>query len=248
MPQLPTCIGLHVDCGVMLKGIGVVVMAFTLFIGSVYLVLTAVLGRWMGYLVLMVAFSGWMIIQSTLWLTGFLISQGPTTPKNLGPRGAEPAWIVLQGGLSASSKQYSAFGSYPSAPWQEATKGQASSIQSADGAAQAFLAAQANAELGITDPFASNALTTTQFLVDSTKFATQGNVSLAVVQAHYSGGGPLVTVSMRHDSGAVPRYSIMFLSGSLLLFALHLPLLDRAEKKRKAFLTGGTAPAWYGPA
>jgi hypothetical protein len=40
----------------------------------------------------------------------------------------------------------------------------------------------------------------------------------------------------------------MFLIGAIILFAVHLPLLDRAERKRKAFLTGGTAPAWYGPA
>ena len=40
----------------------------------------------------------------------------------------------------------------------------------------------------------------------------------------------------------------MFLGGSIVLFLLHLPLLDRAEKKRKAFLTGGDQPPWYGPA
>jgi hypothetical protein len=40
----------------------------------------------------------------------------------------------------------------------------------------------------------------------------------------------------------------MFLAGSIILFAVHLPLLDRAEKSRKEFLTGGSAPAWYGPA
>ena len=43
-----------------------VLMAFILFVGSVYLLLTAVLGRWMGYLVLMVAFSGWMMVLSSL--------------------------------------------------------------------------------------------------------------------------------------------------------------------------------------
>jgi hypothetical protein len=32
------------------------------------------------------------------------------------------------------------------------------------------------------------------------------------------------------------------------LFVIHLPLLDRAERSRKAFLTGGATPPWYGPA
>jgi hypothetical protein len=40
----------------------------------------------------------------------------------------------------------------------------------------------------------------------------------------------------------------MFLAGSIVLFLLTLPLLDRAEKKRKEILTGGEAPPWYGPA
>ena len=53
---------------------------------------------------------------------------------------------------------------------------------------------------------------------------------------------------MKYNTGSVPRYSLMFLVGSILLFAIHLPLLDRAERSRKAFLTGGSAPPWYGPA
>ena len=44
-----------------------------------------------------------------------------------------------------------------------------------------------------------------------------------------------------------PRYSYMFLVGSVILFVIHLPLLDTAERKRKEFLTG-SAPPWYGPA
>jgi hypothetical protein len=55
-------------------------------------------------------------------------------------------------------------------------------------------------------------------------------------------------VSLYHDEGSVPRYSYMFLAGSVILFAVHLPLLDIAERKRREFLTGGAAPPWYGPA
>ena len=91
---METCLGFHIDCGILAKGVGVVLMGLTLFVGSVYLLLTAVLGRWMGYLVLMVSFSGWLIMLSALWAFGFY-SQGPDTPVNLGPRGAEPAWVPL---------------------------------------------------------------------------------------------------------------------------------------------------------
>ena len=65
---------------------------------------------------------------------------------------------------------------------------------------------------------------------------------------NFTGGGPQVTVLLRHDSGSVPRYSYMFLGASILLFLIHLPLLDRAERSRKEILTGGDAPPWYGPA
>ncbi len=63
------------------------------------------------------------------------------------------------------------------------------------------------------------------------------------MRAHFNGGGPQTTVSMYFDTGSVPRYSYMFLAGSIVVFALHLPLLDRAEKQRKEFLTGGTRAA-----
>jgi hypothetical protein len=243
-----SCLGFAVDCGVMWKGIGVVVMGLIIFVGSIYLVLTFVLGRWMGYLVLMVAFSGWMIIQSTLWLTGFWISQGPTTPKNQGPRGSEPAWVALEASTGTTSDAYATFSSYPGQPWTEPTAAQDADIQSASSAVTTFLAEQSNAELGLSldDP---TAIQGTQFAVDSIRFATNDDgTKLAVVTSHFTGGGPLWTVSLYFDPGSVPRYSIMFLAGSLILFLIHLPLLDRAEKKRKEFLTGGGAPAWYGPA
>ena len=49
---MKTCLGFNIECGTLLKGPGVTVMAFILFVGSVYLLLAAVFGRWMGYLVM----------------------------------------------------------------------------------------------------------------------------------------------------------------------------------------------------
>ncbi len=246
--QVHTCIGFHIECGTMFKGIGVVLTAFTLFVGSIYLMLSLVFGKWMGYLVLVVCFSGWLIIQSSIWLFGFWAG-GPTTLTNLGPRGHEPAWVVVDAGLSVSSDRFVTFADYPADGWESPNDGQASSVQSVGSAATTFLALQANQALG-KDPLAVDAIVGTQFTIDSVKFATaeDGKTPLAVVEAHFSGGGPLVTVALYHDSGAVPRYSYMFMAAALLIFLAHLPLLDRAEKKRKAFLIGGSAPAWYGPA
>jgi hypothetical protein len=244
------CLGFSIECGTFVKGAGAPLMGAVLFIGSVYFLLSAVFGRWMGYLVTMTALSGWLIIHSALWLFGFW-SQGLETPTNLGPRGSEPAWVVLAGGLDAQSDRFPTFKQYPGGPWSKppdtSNEQVSAEIQATGGAATDFLTAQANAELGLrsTDP---TAVQTTQFIVDDVRFATDGKTPLAVVTAHFSSGGPQITLTLYHDSGSVPRYSIMFLGGSIILFLLHLPLLDRAERKRKAFLTGGAAPAWYGPA
>ena len=240
------CVGFHVDCGTLAKGLGVVLMALTLFVGSVFLILTAVLGRWMSYLVVMVTLSGWLIMLSALWTFGFY-SQGPDTPVNLGPRGAEPAWVPLLASTSQTSDRFEAFQSYPGDPWKEPATTDNADVQSVTGIVTEFLAEEANRELEI-DPLSANALTGVDFAVDKLEFATADRKKLAVAQAHFLDGGPLWTVSLYFDKGSVPKYSYMFLAGSIILFGIHLPLLDIAERKRKDFLTGGAAPPWYGPA
>jgi hypothetical protein len=248
LPHEPTCLGFHnIDCGTLTKGILAVVAALVLFIGSVFVLLTAILGRWMAYLVIAVCFSGWMLIFSSVWAFGYW-SQGPGTVVNLGPRGALPAWIPLNAGLSASAKQYPTFASYPNGPWaNEPSPGLSASVTTVAGAVEAFLAQEANTQLHL-DPFGVYAIPTSAFVVTDVRFAPDGKTSLAVAQAYYSGGGPLITVTLYHDSGSVQRYSYMFLFGSLIILLAHIPLLDKAEKKRKDWLTGGSAPAWFGPA
>lgn len=246
-----SCIGLHLDCETLAKGALAVMMGFVVFIGSVLLVLSAVFGRRMGYLVLAISFFAWMMIWSAIWTFGFF-SQGPTTPVDLGPRGSEPAWIPLAAGVSPPAVRYAVFQDYPGKPWHapgaDPNEEISSSVQSATSAITSFLATQANDKLGIEDPNAPSAVKTTDFTVQDIRFASDGEVSLVAARAFFNGGGPMVTVYGYHDSGSVIRYSWMFLIGSTLGFGIHLPFLDRAERKRKAFLTGGAAPPWYGPA
>jgi hypothetical protein len=243
-----SCLGFQIACGTMMKGGLAVIMAFVLFVGSVLIMLSAVFGRRMGYLVLAVSFFGWMIILSSLWTFGFF-SQGLDTPVNLGPRGAEPTWVVTSAGTHPEPV-YPAFATYPGDDWREPGTNDAdtSSVQSVTAAASTFLAEQANEDLGKSEN-EPGALTTTDFTVQNVEFyATQDGVSLAAAHAFFNDGGPMLTLYLRHDSGSVNRYSWMFLIGSTLLFGAHLPFLDRAERKRKEILTGGTAPPWYGPA
>ena len=244
-----SCLTFAVDCGVMLKGVGVVLAGIILFIGSVYVLLAAVFGRWMGYLVLAVALFGWMSIISSIWLFGFW-SQGPETKTNLGPRGPEPAWVVDSAGL-APGAEHPELASYPSPDLPEpdlADPLQTADVQAAQGAITTYLAEEANAELDL-DPTAFTSLQPTQFTVDDLRFATsEDGEKLAVAQAHFLGGGPSTIVTLHFDGGQVWHYSLMFLIGSIVLLVVHIPLLDRAERTRKEFLVGGSAPPWYGPA
>jgi hypothetical protein len=244
-----SCLSFAVDCGVMFKGIGVVVAGFVLFVGSVYVLLAAVFGRWMGYLVVAVAFFGWMTIQSGIWTFGFW-AQGPETKTNLGPRGPDAAWVVDSAGLNPGAV-HDELASYPSGQYPEPDVTdplQEADVQAAQGAITSYLADEANAELNL-DPTDFKSLQPTQFVVDDLRFVTsEDGQKLAVAQAHFLGGGPATFVTLHYDGGQVWHYSVMFLIGSLVLLLVHIPLLDRAERTRKEFLVGGSAPPWYGPA
>lgn len=246
--SVETCLGFNIPCDVLWKGALTVAMGFALFVGSIYVLLSAMFGRRMGFLVLVVGLSGWMILLSALWLFGFW-SQGIGTKTNLGPRGSEPAWVPVEAALSATSERYPQIAEYPGAPWKDPTPSVDASVQSVTSAVQTMLTEQANEEAGKKE-FEAGAFATTDFTVEEIKFATasNGTTPLAAAKAFYNGGGPALTVLLYHDKGNVEHYSVMFLVGSIVVFLLTLPLLDRAEKSRREILTGGEAPPWYGPA
>ena len=116
------------------------------------------------------------------------------------------------------------------------------------GAAVSYLAEIANEELGRGE-FDLDAVLASQFTVDSLATTTgEDGTDLAVVRAHFNGGGPQTTLSMAFDDGFTDSFGYLFFAIAGVVFVVHVPLLDRAERSRKEFLTGGSAPAWYGPA
>lgn len=255
------------DWPLFIKAWGAVIMGFVLFIGSIYVLLAAVFGRRMGYLVLGTMFFGWMIILSSLWTFGFF-SQGIPAKggitTNLGPRGTEPHWQPMGGGFEVVSEKFPEVKNYPSQPWQEPDSAQEASVQPLTTAVQTFMSDQANAQAGI-EPVDEIPVTAggtleqpedevpylpEQFDVQDVRFAVanDGTTSLAAARASFVGGGPQVTVFAYHDKGDVAKYSYLFLAASVIGFGIHLPFLDRAERKRKDILTGGKAPVWRGPA
>jgi len=245
------------------KGIAVVIAAFVLFVGSIYLLLSAVFGLRMGYLVLAVSFFGWMIVLSALWTFGQPKILGVTgTLPNLGPRGTEKHWQVSSAGTGPTADpQFPITVKYPSPPWHDPNSVEQPSVSSVTSAIQKYMAAQAQVQLGNLGvnvcpspvpgelpPQNCLSLDPTTFVVQDIKFTSEGKTVLVGARSFFTDGGPEVTVFAYRDSGNLPVYSVGFLGLSIVLFALHLPFLDRAEKKRKAVLTGGTAPPWFGPA
>lgn len=225
-----------------------VAMAIIVFIGTVFLLLSAVFGPRMGYLVMAVALFGWLVILSSLWTFGFW-SQGIDTPTNLGPRGTEPHWQAFGVGVQVASSSYSVVDEYPGKPWV-APKGEdddrTASVGTVTTAVQDVLADRANAQLAASG--SKQTVTAEDFTVTDVEFTSVGRTSLAGAHAFFSGGGPTLTVFVYHNSGTVPLYSYAFLGASIVLFLVHVPFLDRAERKRKAVLTGGKAPTFRGPA
>ena len=245
------------------KGIAVIVAAFVLFVGSIYLLLSAVFGLRMGYLVLAVSFFAWMIILSTLWAFGQPKILGVTgTLPNLGPRGTEKHWQVYAAGTGeVTSSRFTITAHYPGGPWHDPNSTTLASVASVSSAMQKYLVAQAQAQLAkagtkvCPSPVPGEIpnenclrLDPTTFVIQDVKFASQNHTSLVGAHSFFTRGGPEVSVFAYRDSGNVPVYSVTFLLASIIGFAVHLPFLDRAEKRRKAILTGGTAPPWYGPA
>ena len=226
-------------------GIASVVAAVILFIGSVYVLLSAFFGLRMGYLVLAVSFFGWMIILTSIWTFG---PPALGTPQNLGPRGTEPHWQVFAAGYGAvRSSEYPQTSRYPNRPWHPPDKISQPSVATVTTAVQEYALTQAERTLREQGtPFEPEPAA---FVVQDVEFANASDgTHLAAAHVFYSQGGPELTVFVYHDKGNVPVYSWSFLAASIVGFAVHLPFLDRAERKRRAILTGGTAPPWYGPA
>ena len=240
------------------KGVVAVVASMILFVGSVYVILTAIFGARMAYLVLAVSFFGWMILYSTIWVFQPVIFGVSNVKPNQGPRGTEPHWQVIAAGTGPQATKFPETRRYPGPPWEPTTAQTLTATQNAKPAIQNYLAAQAAAQFeregkkvcDPAEPLETNCVTVdpTTFGVEDFSFATSGHTSLVAAHGFFQAGGPEITVFAYHDPGNVQVYSWSFFAASILGFLIHLPFLDRAERKRKAILTGGTAPPWYGPA
>ena len=126
------------------KGVLAVVCAVILFIGSIYLLCSAVFGLRMGYLVLATSLFAWMIVFAALWAFG-----APGTLRNVGPRGTEAHWQVFSAASQPTTSVFPETATYPGDGWwvPASSSPSAASIPTVTTAFQTYLAAQAQQQL-----------------------------------------------------------------------------------------------------
>ena len=230
-----------------LEGYLVVISALVLFVGSVYLLLSAIFGLRMGYLITATGFFGFWVLLAVLWTFGSWAFGAPGTLPNLGPRGELPTWTAVAQGTDLRSETFPVIDEYPRGDWQSPEDAASTAeVEPATLAFQEFLSEQASEELAAEG--LDGEVPPESFEVTDIRFAEADEMQLAAGTAVSSTGGREVEVVGYLDEGSLELPSWLALGLGLIGFAIHVPLLDRAERKRKDILTGGEQAPWRGPA
>lgn len=234
LAQASKCTG---ECGIF-----VFLAAMVLFPGTVWLLSGAVFGNRMGYLISATSFFAFMVILSALWTFG-----APGTKPYTGPKGDLPAWKPLAAGIDLESNTLPIVDQYPEGPWQPPQEsGLQAETDPATLAFQSFVAEEAADELA--EAGLEGEVPSTEFVVEGLRFVEVDGRPFAMARVYSSTGGPEVLVVGYKDPGNEPLPSYLALFASVIGFVVHLPFLDRAERKRKEILTGGGQPPFRGPA
>ncbi len=211
--------------GAGLTGVIAVLTGVLLFIGSIYMLLWAVLGRRRAYLVLMVSLSGWMILLSAIWVFG-----APGTRPGEGATGTPPHWEVFLTGDPRASRFSGLLSAFPSSPWVEAGPKMGPVETSRE--VEAFLAvakekaAEALSERG-------KRVSPDALRAGPVRFAEAGRDILAAAEVAPPGGGTPLRVYGLWNPGSLLLPSWIALGASVLIFLSHLWLLARDEVREE---------------
>jgi hypothetical protein len=237
------------------KGILVVLTAFVLLPGSVFMLLAANFGALKGYMIAATAFFGFLALLSAVWLFGL-----PGTTPLTGPKGTQPTFkfFTLDDPAAGKYDSVRSFNGRAGNGWQEAPAGAAAGAQ-AGGAQETLRAdldvARQTAVSKLIQETNKNVKDSSRELdvtnVDAKAFYTiqDGTEVAAIVISPKdppAGSGlrrptfaPKATFAYR-DPGAPYLPSILFLAGSLVLFFVHMLGLGLVERRRPL---GGAAGA-----
>jgi hypothetical protein len=226
------------------KGIAVVVTAFVLLPGSVYMLLASNFGALKGYLIAGTAFFGFLMMLSAVWLFGI-----PGTTPLTGPKGTQPSFkfFTLDDQAAATYDSVRDFSGGAGGGWQPAPTGEVE-----EGSPEATLkadldTARQTAVEDLKDKTNANVKDSSEELdvtnlEAKTYYTIQNGTEVAAIvispKTPPAGSGlkrpdfePVTTFAYR-DPGNAYLPSIIFLVASVILFLVHMVLLGVAERRR----------------
>jgi hypothetical protein len=236
------------------KGIAVVLVAFLFLPGSVYMLLASNFGALKGYLIAAVAFFGFLVMLSAVWLFGI-----PGTTPLTGPKGTQPTFkfFTIDDPQASTYDRVRDFQGQAGNGWQAAPEGEVEAgsapetlkadLDTARQRAVSALITETNKKV----EDSADELDVTN--VDAKTFYTiQGGTEVAAIvispKAPPEDSGlkkpdfaPKTTFAYR-DPGSPYLPSILFLAGSSVLFVVHMLLLGLAERRRPLGVAQRQAP------
>jgi hypothetical protein len=211
-------------------GVGAVLSGIIVFVGSVWLLLSMVLGPRLAYFVAASITLAFLLIMSVAW------SVNP-----LGPVGELPTWNPVAIGEDASQLEFGPASSYPDSPWrvpsQEDTAEQTQKSELETESGDYFETALTEGDLDLAAGSTGAAST------DETRFLEQdgdlfGAVTLEVTPPAGGGGGAnaqprMVVAVLEYDPGNPFGRARIAVAGAFVLLVLHLFGLSRSERRAR---------------
>lgn len=231
-----------------IEGVAAVVASIIVFVGTVWLLLTVIMGARLAYFVTASVTLGFIFIMTLVWSYG----------DPLGPVGVMPEWNGIDVAESASDVEgFGPAAEYPEGQWEPPSEDDQKELTQAaelDSAATDFL--QERIEEGEGAGFTSSS--DASVAADSQRLLTQGEKQYGAVTLEASSGAvekyeeadddqldtitpadATAVVVMEYDPGNPLGKARKIAGGTFLIFALHLFGLSRAERKSKNGLRDG---------
>ena len=213
LSSLRDCLG----SSVCIEGVGATVAAVIVFCGSVFLLLTFIMGAKLAYLVTASVTLGFMLIMGLIWSTN-----------ELGPVGTLPEWELVSIEEEGEPLEGPSASEYPEGPWEEVPSDDQEMLTLAtelQTEALDFLTARVD-EGELPDDAQNNTADSESVRLLERDGEQYGGVTLTPPQGDE--GTPIVAI-MSYDPGDPLGQARLITFVTLLLLAGHLFFLSRAE-------------------
>ena len=206
---------------VFIEGVAGFIAALIIFPGSVFLLMSLVMGARLAYFVTASVTLCFILIMCVVW-----------SINQLGPVGELPNWLRTDIGEDQSALDFGPAAQYPEGPWQAIDKEDQAQVTQAS---ELETAAQDELEIAIEegDIKTFEAVEDATPNQDLTRLLEQdgdqfGMVTLEPID---EGEGEPVLVVMEYDPGNPLGMARMMTAGTFVLLVIHLFFLSRAERK-----------------